>query len=117
MSLLHNAVHLGFGVVGLSIARTVAGARGYLLGGGAVAIVLGAYGSLVDYGSVANLLPANTAGNWLHFVLGAVMVVSGLVVPGRAHVVTRAGTPPARRGPPVACRGEGGGRGGRTGSD
>ncbi|WP_424186508.1 DUF4383 domain-containing protein [Actinokineospora sp. G85] len=82
VSLLHNAVHLGFGVVGLRIARTVSGARRYLLGGGAIAIALGGYGWLVDYGSGANLLPANAADNWLHFGLGVVMVVSGLVAPG-----------------------------------
>src|ERR1044072_1393709 len=40
VSILHNIVHLLFGVVGLAMARTVTGARGFLIGGGVVYLVL-----------------------------------------------------------------------------
>src|SRR3954453_19841815 len=36
VSVLHNIVHLLFGVVGLALARTASGARNYLIGGGVV---------------------------------------------------------------------------------
>src|SRR5450432_920359 len=34
ISILHNIVHLVFGVVGLALAKTVDGARNFLVGGG-----------------------------------------------------------------------------------
>src|SRR3954468_12082190 len=40
VSILHNIVHLLFGVVGLAMARTTAGAVNYLIGGGVVYLVL-----------------------------------------------------------------------------
>jgi len=46
VSILHNIVHLLFGVVGLALARTAAGARNFLIGGGAVYLVLWLYGLL-----------------------------------------------------------------------
>src|SRR5690349_12591873 len=36
VSILHNIVHLLFGLVGFALARTISGARAYLIGGGAV---------------------------------------------------------------------------------
>ena len=80
VSILHNIVHLLFGVVGLLLARTAAGARNFLLGGGAVYLVLWLYGLVTDQASNANFVPLNTADNWLHFVLGAAMVAIGLVL-------------------------------------
>jgi len=77
VSVLHNAVHLLFGVAGLLLARTVAGARGFLLGGGAVYAVLWLYGLAVDHGSDANFVPLDDADNWLHLALAAGMVTLG----------------------------------------
>ncbi|GGM29199.1 DUF4383 domain-containing protein [Micromonospora yangpuensis] len=85
VSVLHNLVHLLFGVAGLALARTAATARAYLLGGGAVYLVLWLYGLVVDHDSTANVLPVNTADNWLHLGLGAAMILLGLVT-------TRTGT-------------------------
>jgi hypothetical protein len=48
VSVLHNIVHLAFGVVGLAMARTAAGARTYLVGGGVIYAVLWLYGLLID---------------------------------------------------------------------
>jgi hypothetical protein len=80
VSVLHNIVHLLFGIVGLALARTWAGARQFLVGGGAVYLVLWVYGLLVDQHSGANFVPVDDADNWLHLVLGLVMVAAGLAL-------------------------------------
>src|SRR5215207_6016918 len=70
VSILHNIVHLLFGVAGLALARSWSGARTFLLGGGAIYLVLWIYGLLVDHDSDANFVPLNDADNWLHLALG-----------------------------------------------
>jgi hypothetical protein len=80
VSVLHNIVHLLFGVAGLAMARTVAGARAFLVGGGVVYLVLWLYGLLIDSGSDANFVPFNDADNWLHLVLGVGMVALGVLL-------------------------------------
>jgi hypothetical protein len=84
VSILHNTAHLLFGVAGLALAKTVNGARAYLVGGGAIYLVLWIYGLLVDKGSSANFVPLNLADDWLHFVLGVGMVALGVVLGKRA---------------------------------
>ncbi|WP_103348920.1 DUF4383 domain-containing protein [Amycolatopsis sp. CA-128772] len=79
VSVLHNIVHLLFGVVGLAAARTARGARLYLIAGGVVYLVLWLYGLLIDHGSDANFVPVNTADNWLHLGLGVGMIALGLL--------------------------------------
>ena len=81
VSVLHNIVHLLFGVVGLWAARAAVTAGWYLLIGGLVYAVLWLYGLLIDKESSANFVPLNTADDWLHFVLGLGMI--GLGVMGR----------------------------------
>jgi hypothetical protein len=80
VSILHNIVHLLFGVAGLVMARSVSTARLYLVGGGAIYLVLWIYGLIIDRQSDANFVPLNDADNWLHFVLGAAMIAVGLLV-------------------------------------
>jgi hypothetical protein len=80
VSILHNLVHLLFGVAGLALARTVSGARAFLVGGGVIYLVLWIYGLVIDYDADANFVPLNDADNWLHFGLGAGMLVLGLLV-------------------------------------
>jgi hypothetical protein len=80
VSILHNIVHLLFGVAGLALARTWGGARSYLLGGGAVYVVLWLYGLVIDKGTAANFVPVNSADDWLHLVLGLGMIGLGLVL-------------------------------------
>ena len=66
MSILHNLFHLLFGVVGLVLARTAEGAGTFLTGGGIVYLALWVFGAV----GVVGWLPANTADNWLHFLVG-----------------------------------------------
>jgi hypothetical protein len=80
VSVLHNIVHLAFGVVGLALAATFNGARGFLLGSGVVYLMLWLYGLVVDHDSAANFIPLNTADNWLHLGLAVGMLVVGLLV-------------------------------------
>jgi Domain of unknown function (DUF4383) len=80
-SILHNIVHLLFGVAGPALARTYEGARNYLIGGGVIYLALFLYGAIwgADEGS-ANWIPVNWADNVLHLALGAGMIVLGLVL-------------------------------------
>ena len=76
VSILHNIVHLLFGIVGLALARTRDGARTFLIGGGVVYLVLWIVGLLGG----ADWVPVNSADNWLHFVLGVAMIAAGYVL-------------------------------------
>ncbi len=90
VSVLHNVVHLLFGAAGLALARTWSGARSYLLGGGAVYLVLWLYGLLVDKGTEANFVPVNIADDWLHLVLGLGMIGLALALSRERSRTTRA---------------------------
>jgi hypothetical protein len=83
VSVLHNIVHLLFGVAGLALARTAPGARAFLIGGGAVYLVLWLYGLVVGQDSSANLVPMNNADDWLHLVLGLGMIALGFLTSRR----------------------------------
>jgi hypothetical protein len=94
VSVLHNIVHLLFGLVGLLMARTAPGARVYLVGGGAIYLVLWIYGLAVGTDSAANFVPVNMADNWLHLGLGLGMMALGLLLVRRTP--TRTGEAAAR---------------------
>ncbi|WP_010595301.1 DUF4383 domain-containing protein [Rhodococcus sp. P14] len=83
VSILHNIVHLLFGVAGVAMARTVGAARSYLIGGGIIYLVLWLYGLIIDKDSSANFVPVNSADDWLHFVLGVGMIALGYLLPRR----------------------------------
>lgn len=74
VSILHNVVHLLFGVAGVALARAPGTARHYLLWGGIIYLGLFLYGLFIDYDSAANFVPLSDANNWLHLGLGATMV-------------------------------------------
>ncbi|AOP55046.1 DUF4383 domain-containing protein [Brevibacterium aurantiacum] len=79
VSVLHNIVHLLFGIVGLLGLRSRRLAKTYLIVGGIVYAVLWIYGLVVPMESMGNFVPLNTADNWLHFVLAVAMVTTGIV--------------------------------------
>ncbi len=86
VSILHNVVHLLFAVGGFLLARTESGARNFLVGGGAVYLVLWLYGLVIGEESAANFVPVNSADNWLHLLLGVGMLALGLLLRGRTPV-------------------------------
>ncbi|MGH3118460.1 MAG: DUF4383 domain-containing protein [Gaiellales bacterium] len=88
VSILHNIVHLAIGVIGLVAAATWEGARLYLVGGGAIYLALAIYGWIVERTSDANFVPMNNADNVLHVLLGAGMILLGVVL-GRGYVRDR----------------------------
>jgi len=79
VSVLHNLVHLLFGIVGLVASRSIRGSRSFLLIGGLVYAVLFVYGLAVDKGSNADFVPLNRADDWLHVVLAAAMVLASML--------------------------------------
>jgi hypothetical protein len=89
VSVLHNLVHLLFGVAGLAMSRTWSGARFFLIGGGAIYLVLWVYGLVIDLDSSANFVPVNDADNWLHLLLGVAMVALGLLLGRTASATAR----------------------------
>jgi Domain of unknown function (DUF4383) len=98
VSVLHNLVHLAFGVAGIVLARTFNGARSYLIGGGVIYLLLFVYGLVIDHDSSANFVPVNDADNWLHLALAIAMIALGATL-GRTRddtgrpVGTDRGTP------------------------
>jgi hypothetical protein len=80
VSILHNLVHAAFGVAGLVLARSAAGARHFLIYGGIIYAVLWIYGLLIDHDSAANIVPVNTADNWLHLALAVGMIALGTLL-------------------------------------
>ncbi|MFG1945916.1 DUF4383 domain-containing protein [Nonomuraea sp. NPDC048826] len=83
VSILHNIVHLLFGVAGILLARTWSGARNFLIGGGVIYLLLWLYGMLIGHDTPANFVPVNDADNWLHLVLGVGMIALGLLLARR----------------------------------
>lgn len=81
VSVLHNIVHLLFGVLGVLMARTAALARVFLIGGGLVYALFWLYGLIVDETSDANFVPFNDADDWLHLGLAVGMILLGLLLP------------------------------------
>ena len=79
VSVLHNIVHLLFGIVGVLAARAASTAAWYLLFGGLAYAVLWIYGLVIDKDSSANFVPLNTADDWLHFVLAVLMIGLGAI--------------------------------------
>jgi hypothetical protein len=95
VSILHNIVHLLFGIAGIAMARALDTARTYLLGAGVLYVVLFVYGLFVSDGGDANFVPINMADTWLHLALGIGLLGSWLVSKGGEEVVTdRPAAPP-----------------------
>jgi hypothetical protein len=78
VSVLHNIVHALFGI-GILMAATAEGARTYMLGSGAIYVVLFVLGILGG----GDWVPINDADNWLHLGLGVGLIALGLITTRR----------------------------------
>ncbi|MEU4247117.1 DUF4383 domain-containing protein [Amycolatopsis sp. NPDC026612] len=78
VSVLHNLVHLLFGVLGVLAARGNGGSRAFLMLGGGVYVLLWVFGLAMDRDSAANFLPLDNADDWLHLALGLAMIAAGI---------------------------------------
>ena len=76
VNLLHNIVHLAFGVWGLIASRTWAGSKTFFTGGGVTYVVLTCVGFLSPTGF--GLVPLGGADIWLHAALAIAMLGIGL---------------------------------------
>lgn len=76
VNLLHNLVHLAFGVWGIVAARSFPAARGYCLIGGGIYLVLAVLGFIVP--TTFGLIPIGGHDIWLHAVLGLALLAVGM---------------------------------------
>ena len=88
VSILHNLVHLLFGVWGVAASRTAAASRSFLLVGGVLYLVLFIYGLLVPMDSSANFVPMNNADDVLHILLAIGMIGLGVLLSRRTTTTT-----------------------------
>jgi hypothetical protein len=84
VNLLHNCVHLAFGLWGLAAARTHDAARAYCLIAGVIYLVLTALGYVSPNGF--GLVPLGGADVLLHLVLGLVLAGAGFTAKERRPV-------------------------------
>lgn len=89
VSVLHNIVHLLFGV-GILAAASESASRSYLLLGGLAYAGVAVFGLLVDQQSEANFLPVDDADSLLHAGLAVAMLLGGLVASAASRRVRRA---------------------------
>ena len=81
VNVVHNVVHLLFGVWGVLASRAYGGARTYLLGAGLTYLVLAALGYVAPDG--LGLVPLGGADIGLHLFLGLGLLLSGMVTTRR----------------------------------
>jgi hypothetical protein len=75
INLIHNVVHLLFGLWGVAASRTFAAAKGYCQAVGVIYLVLAVLGYLAPTGF--GLVPIGGNNIWLHAVLGIVLTLVG----------------------------------------
>lgn len=75
VNLLHNIVHLLFGIWGLAASRSWAGAKQFAQIGGVIYLVLAALGFVAPDGF--GLIPLGGNDIWLHVALGAILAGVG----------------------------------------
>jgi hypothetical protein len=85
VSVLHNIVHLLFGVGGLWAATQARLVAPVLFASATIYGVLTIYGIVIDKESSANFVPVNSADNWLHLVLTIGLAGLGWFVQQRLH--------------------------------
>jgi hypothetical protein len=76
VNLLHNLVHLAFGIWGVVAGRNYGAARTYCRVGGAIYLLLAVLGFIVP--TTFGLIPIGGHDIWLHAVLGIALLIAGL---------------------------------------
>lgn len=102
INFLHNLVHLLLGMWAVVAARSYSGARSYALLAGALYIVLAVLGVFSPHGF--GLVPLGGNDIWLHLVLGAILLVAGLVVTSHSASAKLEPAPIRTVMPPGAAR-------------
>lgn len=82
VNVLHNVVHLLFGVWGLAASRSVTGATQYAQMAGGIYVVLAILGFVAP--TTFGLIPIGGNDIWLHALLGGVLLAVGLMAPKSA---------------------------------
>ena len=101
VNVLHNVVHLLFGVMGLAMARTLGGARTYFRIVGVAYLLLAVMGliSAANMWNTFGLVPIHGNDVWLHAILGAAGIYFGFIKPAAiettdaGYTTTTTGTP------------------------
>lgn len=75
VNLLHNVVHLLFGIWGLAASRSFGGAKTYAQIGGVIYLLLAVCGYLAPNGF--GLVPLGGHDIWLHAVIGIALLAAG----------------------------------------
>lgn len=88
VNLLHNVVHLLFGLWGLAASRSWSGAKSYATMAGAIYLVLAVLGFIAPDGF--GLVPLGGNDRWLHIVLAAALLYFGLTAKGDAVATSAA---------------------------
>lgn len=94
VNLLHNIVHLLFGVWGLAASRSWSGARAYARITGPLYLILAALGYFSPDGF--GLVPLGGHDIWLHILIGAVLTAVGYSAAADDPDVVRGGATAAR---------------------
>jgi hypothetical protein len=95
VSILHNIVHLLFGIAGIALSRTTANAKTYLLYSGVIYVVLLVFGLFVEVRDSSNFIPVNTADTLLHLVLAVGLLGSWFISKDEGDVVAERPATPA----------------------
>ena len=79
VNLLHNIVHVLFGIWGIFAARSLGGARAYFKSVAIIYAILGVMGLIPGLRTTFGLIPLYSNDIWLHFLLAAVAAYFGFV--------------------------------------
>ena len=78
----HNIVHIATGALGLAVAGSSGGARGYAIGLGAVYLLVALLGFVAGDGNeILNFIPVNTEDNVLHALIAIAGIGAGMASP------------------------------------
>ena len=88
-----NAFYILSGVLGLMLASSYTGARGYALMFGAIFVLVAVWGFIIGSGdSVLSIIPVNTEDNVLRLLIGFAGIAAGVATPAVADPTTRPAT-------------------------